>query len=115
MGSLERWDSQEWPVATCSSQSESQLGSVWTTGLRADHPVCLCLVLIFLFIFQARGLRVGWGLIFVTFIAAWWVASAQGPKTLLQLSPDKQGLFFTRGDTEQGVMCTVTSTKVVSQ
>lgn len=41
MGSLERWDSQEWPAATCSSQSESQLGSVWTTGLRADHPVSL--------------------------------------------------------------------------
>lgn len=43
VGSLERWDSlkREWPAATCTSESESQLGSAWTTGLRVDHPVSL--------------------------------------------------------------------------
>lgn len=94
VGSLERWDSQEWPVATCTSESESWLGSAWTAGLRADHPVSLVFILFFSFIFEARGLRVGVGPYFCdVLIADWWGGFCPGPQDLLRLSPDKQGLF----------------------
>ena len=60
MGSLERWGSQEWPAATCSSESESQLGSAWTTGSRADRPVSLFGVyFVFLFHLRSQGLKSG--------------------------------------------------------
>lgn len=88
-GTLSR-ESGQLPLGT--SESGSQLGSAWTTGLRADHPVSL--VFILFFIFEARGLRVGVGPYFCdTLIADWWGGFCPGAQDLLRLSPDKQVLF----------------------
>ena len=66
LGNLERGGSQEWPAATCNSESESQLGSAWTTGLRADRPVSLFGVyFVFFFHLRIQGLKSGSAALFL--------------------------------------------------